>query len=120
MRKTGEVFENLALKYLQRRGLTLLDRNVHCRYGELDLIMRSHDTLVFVEVRYRKRSSHGSALESVDQRKQARIIQTAEYYISKKALWNYAVRFDVIAIEPKPSYFIKPYSITWLKAAFEA
>lgn len=66
---TGSQAEQLALNYLQQQGLTLITQNYHSRRGEIDLIMLDENTLVFVEVRYRKSAAYGSALESVNSQK---------------------------------------------------
>jgi len=111
----GAQAEDLALKYLQQQGLSVVNRNYHCRRGEIDLIMVDTNTLVFIEVRYRKSATFGSALESVNHTKQKRIIHTAQLYLQQQtsSLNNY--RFDVIAISSNQS---KP-EITWIKDAFQ-
>ena len=109
---SGHYCENLALKYLKRRGLKLLTRNYSSRYGEIDLIMQDKDTLVFVEVRYRKHSNYGGAIESVDYRKQSRVTNTAENYLQAHP-WDGPCRFDIVAIEGKA----KPQ---WIIGAFDA
>lgn len=110
----GQEMEKLAGDYLQQQGLTTLTRNYHCRYGEIDLIMQDGNTLVFVEVRYRRNSRYGSALESVDIRKQQRLITTANHYLQKTKLSSHACRFDVIAI-----HMTTAPEITWIKDAFQ-
>ena len=70
MLSKGLAYENIALKYLEKNNLTLVEKNFHSRFGEIDLIMKDEDTLTFVEVRYRKNVSHGSASESVNLSKQ--------------------------------------------------
>ena len=103
----GQDSEERALKYLKKRGLKLRARNYSSRYGEIDLIMQDEDTLVFVEVRYRKHDSHGSAVESVDYHKQSRIANTAESYLQIHP-WDGSCRFDIVAIqgEAKPQWII--------------
>ena len=99
--------EDLALKYLKRRGLKLLMRNYYSRHGEIDLIMQDKDTLVFVEVRYRKSDGYGGAAESVDLHKQSRIANTAESYLQAHP-WDGPCRFDIVAIqgETKPQWIV--------------
>ena len=111
----GQQAEQWASEYLQQQGLQLVTTNYHCRRGEIDLIMHDHDTLVFVEVRYRKTSTFGSALESVDHRKQKKLIVTAEHYLQKNTASFSHYRFDVIAISPEQSH----PNITWVKDAFQ-
>ncbi len=117
MNNAGKQAEELASQYLQKQNLTLITQNYHCRRGEIDLIMQEQQTLVFVEVRYRKNARFGSALESIDHRKQAKIITTAEHYLlqSKDDYFDY--RFDVIAVMPTQNSH-KP-EITWIKNAFQ-
>ena len=112
---TGEQAEHLACDYLRQQGLILITQNYHCRRGEIDLIMQDQHTLVFVEVRYRKSARFGSALESIDQRKQAKIITTAEDYLLQNQHDFSSYRFDVIAITPQQP----TPDITWVKDAFQ-
>lgn len=118
---TGEKNERLAEHFLQQQGLKLKERNYHCRRGEIDLIMVDNQVLVFVEVRFRKQAKYGSALESVDYRKQQKLIKAAQYYLMKHFPNNEPrCRFDVVAIDgnqtPKPS----KNPIEWLPNAFTA
>jgi putative endonuclease len=117
MNNLGQQAEALASQYLQKQNLTLIDQNYHCRRGEIDLIMQDQHTLVFIEVRYRKNARFGSALESVDHRKQAKIITTAEHYLLQSKHEYFDYRFDVIAIMPMQNSD-KP-EITWIKNAFQ-
>jgi len=120
MRSKGTKYENLALKHLQSKGLNFVERNIHCRAGEVDLLMQDSDTLVFVEVRFRNSANYGSAIESVTPTKQARIINTAKHYLHKNNLWSHNVRFDIVAIQPVTGRLFKRHKIDWIKAAFEA
>ena len=108
----GNLAEYEACKYLQKQGLTLIEKNYHCRSGEIDLIMQDDEHIVFVEVRYRKNGSHGSALDSVNQTKINKIITTANHYLMQHQL-DKPTRFDVIGFdasdEPK-----------WVSNAFQA
>jgi len=111
----GSQAENLALQHLEQQGLNLVKRNYHCRGGEIDLIMIDSSALVFVEVRYRKTATFGSAIESVNLTKQKRIILTAQHFLQQQTPQHKSCRFDVIAISPKQHGF----EITWLKDAFQ-
>jgi putative endonuclease len=97
-RRSGAWGEELALHYLTRRGYTLIERNYRTRYGELDLILRDQNTLVFVEVKLRRGVAFGNPLEAVTPRKQATIRALAERYLSVRAPHFDAVRFDVVGI----------------------
>jgi putative endonuclease len=103
--------EQLVCRYLQAKGLQLIQRNFFSRYGEIDLIMRDNDTLVFVEVRYRKNRQYGGAAASVTHAKQQRIIKTALHFQQKNASDN-AMRFDVVAVEGNIA------KIEWIQNAF--
>ncbi len=74
MRAAGDAFERRACAELERAGLTLLARNYSTRHGELDLVMRERDTIVFVEVRYRESAAFGDAATSVTASNQAKLI----------------------------------------------
>jgi len=111
----GQQAEQLAKTYLLQHGLTLITQNYYCRRGEIDLIMQDGHSLIFVEVRYRKSSKFGSALESVDRRKQTKLIVTAEHYLQQNTSTFSSCRFDVIAITTENN----TPSITWVKDAFQ-
>lgn len=115
-KKMGEEAERLAQRYLEQRGLTLVTRNYRCRRGEIDLIMRDGNFLVFIEVRYRKNAVYGSALESVTRKKQRRLLLAANYYLQNERLSeDILCRFDVISA-------LGQYNpeINWIKNAFQA
>jgi putative endonuclease len=111
----GHKAEDVACTHLQHQGLLLEARNYRSPYGEIDLIMRERDTLVFVEVRFRKSPDFGTPAETVDARKQAKLRATAEHYLqhtpraSKKAC-----RFDIVAICGDGDD-----SLSWHRNAFE-
>ena len=106
----------MAEHFLRRRGLSLVTRNYRCRRGEIDLVMRDTDTLVFVEVRRRKSRAFGGGVESVDGRKRARLVSAAEHYLAMKHLGDERpCRFDVVAIDgPYPRV-----TIEWVRDAFD-
>jgi len=113
----GQAAETQALEYLQGQGLQLLARNWRCKGGELDLVMFDADTVVFVEVRYRLHACFGGALESIDGRKQKRLVLAASLYLQKAPHWgNHPCRFDVVALQGS-HHAGKP--LQWLKNAFE-
>ncbi len=114
---TGKQAEASACEYLQAQGLTLVERNYRCNRGEIDLIMRDKHTTVFVEVRYRRNDHFGNGAESVDWRKQAKLLATAEHYLQQhpKAAQN-ACRFDVMAMTTDNGQ----QTIDWIVDAFQA
>ncbi len=93
----GATAEEAAAQYLQRQGLKLIERNYRCRRGEIDLIMSDEQQLIFVEVRYRKNSRFGHAAETVNPRKQKKVISAASHYLNGQSE-STRCRFDVIAI----------------------
>ena len=88
-RTKGDKVERFALKYLTRKGLSLIEQNFNSRYGEIDLVMLDKSTLVFVEVRFRAKSSHGSGAESVDYRKQQKIISSSRV-ATRATFWYFS------------------------------
>ena len=107
----GEKSEQLACNYLIKQGLSVVEKNFWSKYGELDLLMMDEQTLVIVEVRYRKSNTYGSALESITTKKQARIIATTEYYLLINKI-NSLIRFDVVSMS-------NDREINWIKNAFQ-
>lgn len=113
---SGDQAERHAEQLLLGAGMRLLARNYRCKQGELDLVMRDADTVVFVEVRYRRRDLWGDAAETVDWRKQKRVIAAAHHYLlTHPHLANQPCRFDVIAAIGDPA---EPASYRWLREAF--
>jgi putative endonuclease len=117
MRAIGDRFEQRACAELERAGLSVLARNYSTRFGELDLVMRDGTTVVFIEVRYRKHTAHGNAVESITQSKQIKLLKAAELWLAdhpKLARGN--CRFDVVAYDGSPDNA----QFSWLRGAFEA
>ena len=118
-RQFGHTQEILAAKYLREHGLKLTRSNYQCRVGEIDLIMvASRRVMVFVEVRFRRSSRFGTALDSITRTKQRKIRRTAAHFlISNPQFANRICRFDVIGISPSPRSGELQYQ--WIKSAFE-
>jgi putative endonuclease len=116
-RARGAAGENLAAHHLERLGFRIVARNVHLRVAELDLVALDGAALVIVEVRLRRSARFGSAAESVDARKQARIVRAARELLARGGLPRFArVRFDVVAIDASAS----PPRVTHIRDAFTA
>lgn len=114
--RVGNQAEALAEQIMLKAGLSCLARNYRCKLGELDLVMRDGDTVVFVEVRYRRQSQWGGAAESVNQPKQKRVILAAQHFLlNHPKLANRPCRFDVIAAEGNPA---DPTAYNWIREAF--
>jgi putative endonuclease len=113
----GKAAEQAAARFLAAKGLHMLTRNYRCRLGELDMVMRDGNSLVFVEVRYRRRSDFGSAVDSVDARKRGRLVAAARHYLAQQRLpEDTPCRFDVIAISPAADND----GVEWVRNAFDA
>lgn len=116
-KQIGDEAEKLAYDFLVRQGLHLVERNYRIKGGEIDLIMHDAPHLVFVEVRYRKNTRFGSGADSVDYRKQSRLIKAATSYLMEKSSQAHQpARFDVISITSSDT---QP-EIEWIKDAFQA
>ena len=115
--QSGQAAEALARQFLEQRGLRLLAQNWRCRLGELDLVMLDSDTVVFVEVRYRRYSAWGGAAESVDARKREKLSRAAQHFLQQESRWaRHPCRFDVIAITADSP---APAPLNWIQNAFD-
>ena len=94
----GREGEAIAAEYLLDKGYVLLVRNYSCPLGEIDLVVREQDTLVFVEVRTKTGASFGLPQESINNRKQQKLRQLAWYYLKATKQENSNCRFDVMAV----------------------
>ncbi len=110
----GADAEQRALEYLERQGLVPVARNFRGRQGEIDLVMGDGETLVFVEVRFRRSDRFGSAAESVTPTKQQRIAATARLFLGRHPRWReHDCRFDVVTLSGMPAP-----RIAWIRDAF--
>ena len=99
-RRQGNDFESLAADYLKRNGMCVLEQNYYCKMGEIDIVAKDGEYLVFVEVKYRKNKRAGSAAEAVNFNKMRKISRCADVYMMQhRVSGNISVRFDVVAIE---------------------
>lgn len=94
----GKQAETLAAEELTRRGYEVIETNFRARLGEIDIIARDKDTLVFVEVRSRKTTYFGLPSETITYPKQQKLIRTANLYLSMKHLQKASCRFDVVEV----------------------
>ncbi len=121
-RTRGRIAEDAARQALVRAGLREVAANAHYRGGELDLVMlerggRDGDTLVFVEVRYRRSAAFGGGAASVDLNKRRKLVHAAQLFLGEHREYAQAAcRFDVMEADGDPS----APRITWLKDAFRA
>lgn len=109
----GAAAEALAAAWLARRGLAVVERNFRIRGGEIDLVCRDGDTLVFVEVRLRTRADYGGAGASITAAKRRRIILAARHYLARHP--GAGCRFDCVLLSD-----LDPSAIEWIPDAFSA
>ncbi|HEY9899182.1 MAG TPA: YraN family protein [Pantanalinema sp.] len=94
----GRKGEALAASHLERAGYAIVARNARTRWGELDLVARDGALWVFVEVKTRRGDRFGQGAEAVTYAKQQKIIRMAQIYLARQALWDVAIRFDVVEV----------------------
>lgn len=97
-RALGEYGERLAERYLTERGMAVVDRNWRCARGELDLVLRDGDCLVFCEVKTRRTERFGSPVEAVHPRKATRLRRLASAWLQEHQERPARIRIDVIGI----------------------
>ena len=118
MHDNGKMAEEVALKFLCKQKLILLQKNFYSRFGEIDIIMqdKATHTLVFVEVKMRTNTNYGYSQEMIYPSKKQKIIKTANYYLLKNnTYYNYNCRFDLIAFN---SAQLNDENIEWIQNAF--
>lgn len=119
--RQGQKIEQLAAQYLQRQGVTIIEKNMTCRHGEIDIIGKHGGTLLFVEVRFRGNTHYGSGAETVNWLKQQKLIKAAQYYLqSKKLSDNIGCRFDVVSVSRNTGTSpAQEYIFQWIPNAFD-
>lgn len=125
--KIGQWAEQHAIQYLQAQGFQLLWQNFHSRFGEIDLILRRADELIFVEVKARSNRQFGEAVEMITPQKQRKIIKTAMYFLTCYPQYQaYSCRFDAVCIQFTQQIAKKiqqdfsqlTYDLHWIESAF--
>ncbi len=107
-RNIGNEYEEEAVKALVKAGYEIIERNFYSKTGELDIVAMNEGYLCFVEVRFKSSTKHGHPAESVDLRKQKRIIKTARYYLyTNDYTEDTPCRFDVVSISKNELNIIK-------------
>jgi putative endonuclease len=96
MSSVGTTGESLALQYLRNKGFSFVEKNYRTRFGEIDLIVKKDNTLVFVEVKTRKDTFKGQPYEAITLRKRRHILKVAQYYLINKRTSK--VRLDAVSI----------------------
>ncbi|MDK8434974.1 MULTISPECIES: YraN family protein [unclassified Brevibacterium] len=102
----GRIGEDLAADYLERAGMVVVTRNFRCPQGEIDIIARDGETIVFVEVKTRRTAALGSPLEAVTRDKVARLRRLSGIWLSQQPAYYRSTRIDALGIvmEPAPIY----------------
>ncbi|MCX5845359.1 MAG: YraN family protein [Deltaproteobacteria bacterium] len=101
--QTGKRGEDIAVAYLKNRGYRIIERNYKCLFGEIDIVAKDGDTVVFVEVKSRKSEKFGDPQGAVGREKQKKISRISLKYLEEKHLYPCDARFDVVAIKMLPA-----------------
>jgi len=94
----GKFGEDIAINYLQKQKYKVIERNFVCKQGEIDIIAKDNNEIVFVEVKTRTSIKYGNPIEAVNRNKIKHLYNSAQFYLYKNKLQNRFVRFDVIEI----------------------
>lgn len=94
----GNYGENMACDYLEDSGFEIIARNFNCIYGEIDIIAKEDDEIVFIEVKTRCQNYFGEPIEAIDKNKIQHLYNSAKYFLHKNNLLDKAIRFDVIEV----------------------
>lgn len=99
----GKIGENLAIKYLENLGYKIIVRNFRCKQGEIDIIAKEKNEIIFIEVKTRTNIKFGYPAEAVNKLKQNHIHKAIQYYLYKNNVTDYNIRIDVVEIYLKYS-----------------
>jgi putative endonuclease len=113
--KFGETAESMAAKFIEKQGYKILKRNYTTKLGEIDIIAKEKDTLVFIEVKARKSGKYVNPKAAVTRTKQRKISMVALYYLKKTNQTGLKARFDVVAVSSLHNH----HEIELIKNAFE-
>ncbi|MFK7912925.1 MAG: YraN family protein [Pseudomonadales bacterium] len=116
----GAAAESAATRYLELRGLQIVQRNFRCRLGEIDIVAWDKQELVFVEVRLRNNLQFGSGAESVTAAKQRKLARAARYYLLTQSRANPdpICRFDVLSLRQRHYPYRARWQVQWITDAF--
>jgi len=114
-KELGKKGEEIAIRFLKKNGYKIIERNYVCKVGEMDIIAREKDTLVFIEVKTRTSTAFGPPQLAVNSTKQMQLSKVALYFLKEKCLEDIKARFDVVAIVVRP----KEEEIELIKNAFD-
>lgn len=97
-KEVGDLGERLAAKFLRRSGYSILTRKYRCKFGEIDIVARDKDTLVFVEVRSKSDPEYGLPYETIDHTKRRHLERAAAEFLKRFNLFDYDCRFDCVSV----------------------
>ena len=97
-KELGKKGEEIALRFLKKKGYRIIERNYVCKMGEVDIVAKEKDTLAFIEVKTRRTTTFGPPQMAVDQKKQEQLSKAALHFLKEKRLEEAKARFDVVAI----------------------
>ena len=98
----GALGEEAAVKAIKKQGYKIIERNYRTKLGEIDIIAKEGEYTCFIEVRLRKNNDFGSPADTIDIRKQQKLIRTAKYYAVAKKIYDTPMRFDAVLINADP------------------
>lgn len=98
----GALGEEAAVQAIKKQGYKVIERNYRTKMGEIDIIAKDGEYICFIEVRLRKNNNFGSPADTIDMRKQQKIIRTAKYYAVTKKIYDTPMRFDAVLINAEP------------------
>ena len=99
--ETGKIGEDISVRYLKQNGYEIIQRNFECKQGEIDIIAKDKEELVFIEVKTRESLLYGLPKEAIDKTKKKHIYKSAEFYVYINQLEDKAIRIDVIEVYKK-------------------
>ncbi len=109
----GKIGEDIACKYILQKNYKIIKRNFYCRQGEIDIIAKDKNEVVFIEVKTRTNNKYGEPVDSITYYKKNKIIKSIQYYIYKEKIEHIDIRIDVIEIYSKKG----KYKINHIKNA---
>lgn len=112
--KIGIEGEDKAVEYIEKLGYSIIERNFYCKFGEIDIIARDKEEIVFIEVKTRTGIKYGYPIDAVDKNKKKHIYKSIQYYLINKGIENKFIRIDAIEVYIKK----KKYNINHLKQIF--
>ncbi|CEO10092.1 endonuclease [[Clostridium] sordellii] len=108
----GRLGEKIATEYLKNKGIYIIKNNYKIKFGEIDIIAKIEDLILFIEVKSRNSNKFGYPAEAVNYKKRSKITNVAKYYMAVNNLENVQVRFDVIEI------YLKDRKVNHIESAF--